>query len=288
MKKLAIVTDTSANLAFDQAKKAGLALIPYSVRMGGVVYQDMVELDSRTFYEQMTNHDDLSTGTPPLTTVSDALEKLHAQGYTDALCLTSAPQLTGMAGLYHALEKAGDCPLKLHPYPTRQIGPAVGLMAMRAAQWRDQGCPVEDILKKLPALDQASDTFALFRTLSYVRQGGRLGHYRNILGNILNIQPVLTINQAGRIELLSKKRGKKRSFQALLDTLEGRLRDIGPYWLSIFSGYNDLERESLKEALAPAIERADFYLERELTPVLGVHAGPGAIGAALLPLEAKP
>lgn len=282
MKKIAIFGDTSQDLTLDMKEKYGIEILSYQLQMGEEHYKDQVDIQSREFYERMENYEVLSTGTPNLQDAIDALDKAKAQGAEEAILITSSEKLTGMVQLYTAIASSYEG-LKLHIFETDQIAAATGLQTIYAAELRDQGKTSEEILQELESIKKEKDAsiFALFRTLKYIIRGGRFNKYKGMLGMFLHINPLLRAVD-GEVGVIGKARGKKKSLGLLVEEVKEYIGDAKEYRIAIFSGNNDKEVAQLQELLKEEIEKAKMVIVTELTPMLGVHAGPEAIGVSLL------
>ena len=162
MTKIAIFGDTSHDLTFEIGKELGIELIPYQIQMGDKEYTDQVDIDSRTFYQTMAKYDVLTTGVPSPQVVIEALDRVKEEGYTDAIMIASSSKLTGMVNLYNSI-KAGYEGINLHIFDTLEIASSAGFMTMHAAQNRNDGKSVEEILEELENDKKNASIFALFR-----------------------------------------------------------------------------------------------------------------------------
>lgn len=283
MTKIAIFGDTSQDLTFELGKEFGIEVIPYQIQMGDREYTDQVEIDSRTFYKNMENYETLSTGIPSPQTVLDVLDRLKLEGYTDAIMITSSSKLTGMHNLYSSIKSEYEG-INLHIFDTLQIGTSAALITIHAAKNRNENKSVEEIISDLEKDKQNSNIYALFRTLKYIVKGGRFNKYAGMLGNILNIHPLLK-SENGEIGVIDKKRGKTKSQMSLVETIKEYIGNSQNYWMSVFSGNNDEEAREIEEKLKDQLDKAKYVIRGQLSPVLGVHAGPQSVGVSVLKFD---
>lgn len=283
MNKIAIVADTTQDLTFELGEKYGIKVIPYMVQMGDQHFRDQLDIDTRRFYETMSQYEVLSTGIPPLQDVTNQLDHLVSEGYTQALVITSASKLTGMRQLYEVVLQQYQG-LELTIFESRYVGSITGLLSIYAAQLRDQGHSVKEIYQSLEEKDQKGQILALFRSLKYVIRGGRFNKYAGMIGTFLNINPLLTIKDS-EVTILKKARGKKKSFQTLVEAVKDKVKGAKSYYMVLFSGDNAEEIAALKDVLKEEIVNSALCIETELSPVLGVHAGPQSVGVSILILD---
>lgn len=283
MSKIAIFGDTAQDLTIELAKNHGIELIPYKLEIDGKSYIDQVEIQSREFYQGMDSYNDLKTGTPGLQLVIEVLDRLKEENYTDAIMITCSSKLTGMYNVYNSVKHMYEG-INLHLIETDQIASSTALVTIYAAQLRDEGYKIDEILERINNVLDKVNIFALFRTLTYVARGGRFNKYKGMLGNLLNIQPLLTPID-GEVGIISRSRGKKKSQNTLVESVKEYIGDSKNYWLSIFSADNDKELSEIREKLKDEFAKAKFVLKSELTPMLGVHSGPKAVGVGILKFD---
>ncbi|WP_124059659.1 DegV family protein [Vaginisenegalia massiliensis] len=283
MNKIAIVADSSQDLTFELGEKYGIEILSYYVQMDDNHYKDLVDIDTQYFYDHMSQHKVLSTGIPPIQEVFDKFDQLKEEGYTQAVVITSSAKITGMRQLMQVVADQVEG-IELFIIDSRQVAGSAGLLAIQAAQLRDQGQPAQAIVEELERLLPQANIFALFRTLEYVVRGGRFNKYKGMLGTLLNIHPLLKAVD-GEVGVIDKARGNKKSLQRLVNCVRDEIGSAQRYRLFIFSGDNPEEVAQLRDDLADVIARADLVIETQLTAVLGVHAGPKSIGVSTLILD---
>lgn len=278
MKKFAILADTSHNFDLKTAEKYDIYLLKYYLTLGDKTYQDLTEIETRHFYKVMKDYDELYTAVPGPEDAQKMIDQIRKDGYKDILTLTSSADVTGMYNLQELIKKENP-DLNIKVLDTRSVSMGSGFQGIYAAMLRDKGMDLETVYNKLSEKIKDSYIYAIFRTLDYVVKGGRLSPIKGAIGKLFHIHPILGFEE-GKIKIHELVRGEKKSFEKLLsyikNTLNGR-----PYFLNIFSGDNDEEREVLKERLKNEIKNAVLYLETDITPVLGVHGGPGSIGCII-------
>ncbi len=281
--KIAIVADSTHDFTFELGERFNVKVLSYYIEMGDKTYKDLVDIDSRTFYQTMKNHDTLSSGIPPIQDVINLLDQIKDEGYEEVIMISSSAKLTGMYNL-HAVVKETYEGLNIHIFESGQIAAGAGLMTIRAAALRDQGLSATEIVDELEKAKQNMYTYALFRTLKYVVKGGRFNKYAGMIGNILKINPLISLED-GNLNILKKIRGPRKSLMAMANEIRKDIADSKRFNLIVFSGDNDDEIAELKGMLSDLIERAELFIETELTSVLGVHAGPKSIGVSAMLLD---
>ena len=283
MNKIAIVGDTSQDLTFEIAKEKNVELISYYIERDGQSLKDLLEIDSNEFYSTIDNYKELTTGVPPVADGLELIERLKNEGYTDVICLASSSKLTGMVGMYNSIKQMVEG-IDITIVDTDLIASAAGIVVLEAARLRDQGKTKEEILSYIDKMCSQVSILAVFKTLKYLVKGGRFNKYKGMIGNLLNINPIITL-KSGELEMVDKVRGSKKSIATLVKIIEDSADDCNSYKLVLFHAEDFEDYENFKSSLQSVINKADEVIETRITSVLGVHTGPQTIGATLLKLS---
>ncbi len=141
------------------------------------------------------------------------------------------------------------------------------------------------IINRLHAIQQASEVIFTLDTLHYLARGGRIGRVQAIAGSLLHIKPVIEVDKMdGKYNSIGRVRTMKQGLEFICDTIRARFTDRRPLWVSVMHGQCIDQAEALKERLMVnlKVERAEIL---QISPVLGVHTGPGVVGAAAVPMD---
>jgi DegV family protein with EDD domain len=156
------------------------------------------------------------------------------------------------------------------------------MLVVTAAEMAKAGASREEIIAEVHRLRSELRLYFLVDTLEYLKKGGRIGKASAVLGSLLNIKPILSIDDEGLVFPFDKVRGQKRAMARIAEVLESDVKDR-PVTLVIAvtpgysSGLTEIS-ELLKERL-----NVRNYMETEIGPVIGTHAGPGTIGLFVFP-----
>lgn len=283
MKKFEILVDTTQDFTFDLASQYDLTLIPYYLNLDDKNLKDLVEIEKSDFYNNIDSYEKISTGVPPIQDILYKIEEIKKNGIHSALAITSSSDVTGMRNAYESVKSiVNDFNLKI--VDSELVGSATGLIAIEASKFRAKGHSLEETRDYVDILKNKSKIFAIFRTLDYLVKGGRISPIKAAIGGFLNIFPILTIKDK-KVEILEKARGQAKSLMRLAEIVKEDIGDSKEYHIVLFQGSNQEEFLKLKELLKDQIEKSGLYMETVLTPVLGVHAGPSAIGVSILKLD---
>jgi DegV family protein with EDD domain len=279
MNKIAVVTDSTANLKPEIAEAYDIAVIPLKVHWGDKTYVDGVTLSAETFYQWLEEREDPpKTSQPSVGEFIQFFEEVAERYQTDTILGTFiSAELSGtMASATQA--KAQLPHLNITLVDTRFVSMAAGFQALCAARASRAGASVDDILAHVQQVRAHTDLLFTVDTLDYLRRGGRIGGAAHLLGTLLNLKPLLTI-QGGVVEALSKSRGRQKSLQVMSETIQERLAGRHPPELAIMhtgvEGDEDVAQLTswVTEHLKPQRLYTGLF-----SPVVGTHGGPRTIG----------
>ena len=277
-----IVTDSTSDLDPSVVERLGIVLVPLNIHFGAEVYRDGVDMGKQEFYERLVQSAVLPRTSQP--TVSDfqaTYESLAADPATEAIV---SVHLGGkLSGTINAAQTAarllseGDDPTPpVHVVDSDQASMGLGFAAMAAAEAVADGADVEAIVAAAQRTAQRSRVLLIVDTLEYLQKGGRIGRARAFLGTLLRTKPVLEL-AAGEIEGIERPRTRQKAVERLFQLT---VRTPAPRRIGILYGTTPEEAESLAGRVREALPGVPVSVHR-CSPVIGVHTGPAALGAAI-------
>ena len=277
-----IVTDSTCDLPADAVEALGITVIPLTVLFGEEELRDGVDITAEQFFRRLGREKALPTTAAPGPGAFRAVyERLLAEGATQIVSVHLSSKLSA------TLESArqGGAGLPVTYVDTLQVSLALGVCVMEAARAVQQGATAEQAAAV--ALDTARRTqiFFTLETLEYLRRGGRMSRGQEFFGSLLQIKPVITV-QDGEVHPAARMRTKQKAVEDLLRRC-AEMRPVSTVFALHASTPDELAhlRERL-HGLAPESR----YVESRITPVIGVHVGPGAVscGVTRAPDEQSP
>jgi DegV family protein with EDD domain len=275
MRKTAIITDSSCDLSDEQLAEHGIHMVPLRIVCQDAEYRDRVELSQEALYEILKNELP-KTSLPLPEDVSDLYERLAAEGVTDVVhvCISS-----GLSGTYNmvrmiAQDYAGKMNIRIIDSGTLSTG--LGAMTLAVAEALESGLTPDQAVEKAKAVRKNQLGMFVIRTLEYLRKGGRIGLVEGVVGSLLNIKPIIFINDDGVYQTLAKARG----YKAAVDTmLQEAVRRFGKAKinLSVVHGQALDDAQALMEKLKQTLNIQKSWI-CPVSPVLAVHTGPGLLG----------
>lgn len=273
--KLRIITDSASDIT--PPHRPDLTILPMTVTFGDAQYRDGVDLDHRQFFELLIEGDGLPT-TSQLSPgqFEDAFRQAVEAGET-ALAITLSSKLSG------TYQSACIAAQEFEPgqvYVVDSLNATIGerILIQRAFQLADEGMAPAQIAEALERERREIHLVALLDTLEYLKRGGRLSASAALVGGLLSIKPVITLED-GEVKVLGKARGSKNGHNLLLQEIErsGGIDFDRPYCL----GYTGLSGELLDKYVADSASlwqgRTEHLPVSTIGGTIGTHVGPGAI-----------
>ena len=277
MEKIAIFTDSACDLTDQELADHHIKFLPLQIIYKDKAFQDRVEISPDEVYgnlEKEVPKTSLPTGTD-----MDALfRSLIEEGYTHAIGVMISGGLSGTANSVSLM--AQEYPeLTTYIYDTKNLSISQGIMAIKAAKMVEAGASFEAIKEALPKERASVDTYYCLATLEYLIKGGRIGKVSGTIGQMLNIKPIIYVNEEGVYVTLDKARGTKQAYTKLVNILKENLEKT-KCRVYVLHGGAKKEAQDMVERIKdlPGILSLEY---RQISPALGVHTGRGLIGIAV-------
>ena len=272
-----IIVDSTADLLPEIA--ARVKVVPLTIRFGDREYIDGVTIDSKKFYEMLVESDKLPTTSQANPGIfADAFSEAVEAGY-EVVCVTCSAKLSGTH--QSACIAAADYPGKVHVVDSRSIALGSAILVQYALDLAEKGLNAEEISWKLLQKREKIRLVAMLDTLEYLKKGGRISKTVAFAGGLLNIKPVICIED-GEIKILGKARGSRQGNNLLVQ----EIRKAGgvDFGKPLLLGYTGLSDVLLQKYIADSAELWEPYRDklpvRIVGSVVGTHAGPGAVAVA--------
>jgi len=275
--KIGVVTDTNACLDyFDH--DYDIPILRSIIHLGEKEYLDHVELTADDFYRHLKSDPDLfpRTSQPPTAEMIETYKNMAEKGYTDIVFVTISKYMSGIHGA--AMVAAKEVPeVNVHVFDSRSVAYPQAKMALKAAELAKKGATVEKILEELTRIRDNNHIYFAVDTLAYLVKNGRLSNAQGFMGRMLKIKPLLHISKEGRVENIEKIRTFKRAVNRVIEMYleETKDMDVSPF---ICHAHNEETKEYIESALKEHDAEIESVFSMPLTPAVGAHSGPGAIG----------
>ncbi|MGB8213363.1 MAG: DegV family protein [Anaerolineales bacterium] len=268
-----IITDSTSDLGPEIAAEFGLAIVPLSVTIGGVVYQDGVDIHQKDLFSLVEKYKELPKTAAP--SVGEFIKAFDKPG--ESLFIGISSKLSGT--LQNAILAAGSFPSgKVRVVDTLNLSTGVGLLALRAAGLRDQGLASMQIEKELLDSVLKVRTSFVVDTMEYLYKGGRCTALQAIAGSVLKIHPVIEVRPDGTLGVKEKARGtRQKGIQRMLDDFASHLDELDRRRVFVTHTASDVDAEFLKNEIIRLAAPQDVRIT-QAGSVISSHCGPGTIG----------
>jgi DegV family protein with EDD domain len=270
---LRIVTDSNCDLLPDLIKKHDITVVPFYINIGAESYLDGVEMSRADFYEGLPAFEvHPMTSVPGPGTFVEVYERLADEGATEIVSIHMAASLSAMVNSARlAAEEMPALPVTVFDSGNLTLG--TGLQVLAAARAAARGQTRGQIVSLLEDLSARTYCFAALDTIEFLRRSGRLSRFQWGLGAALRIKPVLKMH-AGVAEM-ERVRTRSRALDRTVELVE----DLGPLEeLVLVHTHSPGEAQALWQKASHLPAWQNLPLSAEVTPVIGTHIGPGALG----------
>jgi DegV family protein with EDD domain len=269
-----IVADTTSGLPHEMLKTLGIPLIPQIVVFGEESYRDDTELDTATFLQKLKASAQLpKTAAPPPQLYHPIFEQALKDG-EDVVVVAPSAKVSGT--VRSAEVAAQDFPsLKVHVVDTQTVAGNLASLVLLAHEWAREGMNAEAIVKRLNEWIPRGRLFFLVNTLEYLQKGGRIGGAKALLGELLQVKPILCL-QKGQVEPFEQQRTKRRALARILEIVEEQCPKNAAANLSVMQADALEEADTLAADLRSRMNLTHIPIY-ELPPAIVVHGGPGVM-----------
>jgi len=271
-----IVTDSTCDLPENVIQELGITVVPLFINLFDKGYLDGVEITRQDFYTNLPDYKvHPTTGVPGLNAFLQAYKALASKGASEILSIHISESLSGTVGVARtAASELEQIPVTVRD--SGQLSLGTGFQVETAARMANEGKTIDEILFALDELMPRIFVTAGLKTLEYLRRSGRMSRFMTGLGSLLQLKPILTMKngQPGSERVRTTQKAEAR----LVKMLEEH-QPIERFAL--------LHTNAPEEANAFHLRIVDLIPEGEvysmdITPVIGAHIGPGAVGYAII------
>ena len=286
MSKVKIVTDSTADIPKALAEELNITVVPLKVMFSEEEsYEDGVTLTTQEFYQKLTATQSIPTTSQPTPfQFEEVYRTLIHEGDTNILSIHLSARLSGtFQSATIAKESLDDENVNLHVIDSKRASYGIGLIVVELARLAEQGKSMQECLARLEELLHDTKLYFLVDTLEYLQKNGRIGGASALLGSLLKIKPILSLNEDGEVFPFEKVRGQKKALNRILEVLKEEFGDEPVHIGACHAMNESLARELLERS------RSEFDVKSEVLTnigsVVGAHVGPGAV--ALMVTKAK-
>ena len=215
--RVALVTDTSCDLSDEQLSQYDIRTVALRVATSQGEFRDRLEITQEQLYD-LLQREVPKTSLPLPEDVSNLYRTLHDEGATSILHLSISGSLSGTFNMVSLLAEDFE-DMKIHVFDSKTLSCGLGLLVLEAAESLQNGMSVEDTIALLEKRREHQLGAFVIRTLEFLRKGGRIGRVEGAIGSLLQIKPVIYVNDEGVYNTLCKARGFSNALTAMVDEI---------------------------------------------------------------------
>ena len=270
-----IVTDTTAGLPRELTSQLDIPVLPQIVVFGEKSFRDDTELDTGMFLELLRTSPQLPKTSAPPPALYHPIIETAIQRRDTLICLHPSSKISGT--VRSAQVASQDHPgADIRIVDTQTIACNLGSMVLLANEWVNEGLDTTTILSRLDVLIMTQRIFFLVDTLEYLHKGGRIGGAKALIGEMLQVKPILTITN-GQVEPFEQQRTKRRALARIVEITKEQCPPDSNSHLCVMHADADQDAHSLALQLKELLEYEEIPIY-EIPPAIVVHAGPKVLG----------
>ncbi|GFN35687.1 DegV family protein [Tepidimicrobium xylanilyticum] len=278
--KTIVMTDSCCDLPYDFIKESNIHVIPFTYHMDGEDYSDDFgkSLDYKEFYNRIRKGSMPTTSQITAFTFEENFRKFTSEGYS-VIYIGFSSQLSSTfnnAILARNMLLEENPSLDITLIDSRSASVGQGAIIFYVSQMLKEGKSKEEIIQWVEENKLKVNHWFVVDSLEHLKRGGRISSASAAVGTLLDIKPLLNVDDYGKLNVIKKIRGRKKSIKTLLDVL--KLNIVNPEEQVIFINHGDCldEAEYLKELLLKEVRVKDVMINY-VGPIIGTHTGPGML-----------
>jgi DegV family protein with EDD domain len=281
MSKIAVVTDSTTYMPPDLVKKHNISVAPQVLIWGDQTYKDGVDIESREFFTRLKTTKVMpSTSQVAVVSFQEIFQDLVAKDF-EVLALLVSSKLSGtIQSAMQAKELMGSAGEKVHVVDSQSVAMALGFQVLAVARALEDGASLQDAMALAEKSYQYTGIFFAVDTLEFLHRGGRIGGAQRFLGTMLNMKPILAI-QDGRVEGIERIRTKAKAQDRVLELTIEKVAGRTPVHLATLHANAGEDARALLTRAEQALHPVESIFT-EVSPTVGTHAGPGTVGLAFM------
>lgn len=291
MRDYCITTDSNSDLPKEYIEQFNTTIVPQYYSFGDTVYGDELNMPPAEFYERMKAGELPGSQANNPAVIEEKFRALLDKGF-DIIHIAFSSALSGsynnvcvVAG--ELLEEYKDA--KITVIDSLNVSLGESIMVIHANELKEKGSSYEDVVSELETFKNHINVQFTVDDLFHLQRGGRVSKATALVGSALNLKPFLYVSDAGTLSSAGTARGRKKSLHTLVDRMKDTMDDNADYSLPVGIVHgNCLEDAQLLSELVREQTPFTNIIINDISPSIGAHAGPGAIGVLYYGKEKQP
>jgi DegV family protein with EDD domain len=276
---IALITDSTSDIPDDLVAQYDIRIAPQYLIWGTEQFRDRFEVTPREFYNRLATSTVHPKSSQPV--VADFLaliEEARAGGAEAAVIITISSQLSGT--VESARQAAAQSAIPVHVVDSKTGGMALGWQVIAAARAREAGGDAEAMVDAANAARSTMQIIFFVDSLEHLHRGGRIGGAARLVGSALNLKPLLYVDHdVGRVEPGERIRTRRKALDRVYEVFFEHMDVSRPMHIAVIHSNAPDLAEALRERVLADYDPAELLLTG-ISPVMGTHIGPGAVGLA--------
>jgi DegV family protein with EDD domain len=285
LSSIRIVTDSTADLPSSIIDKYNIKVVPLKVHFDEETYLDGVTIQPETFYSKLQNAAQLpTTSQPSPINFVDAYKEIAEQAPESNII--SIHLSSALSGTYQSAMLAKSMleeQVEITVVDSLSASFGLGFAVIAAAEAANQGKTVEECVQLSKKCIADQTIFFLVDDLTYLQKGGRIGKAAAMFGSLLNIKPILSVDDHGEVYPMDRVRGSKKAQMRIFEAIQQKYGSDAVKLAVLHVAAEDVAQE-WGEALKQQLNIKELVIS-SVGPVIGVHTGPGTIATIVTRAE---
>ncbi len=279
MEKIALITDSCADIPASLRDKHNIYIVPLIIQTKDGEYKDGVNIKVEEVYERQKT-EMLKTSSPQGEDITNTIEQVFKDGYTHAFIIPLSSGLSGTFNQFRLLSLDYD---NVEVIDAHSASIGNGAIVLQMAKYIEEGKTFEELKELAHHLSLSTKAFFSIPSLDLLEKGGRIGKAAYLIGSVVNIVPILSFAEDGQINSVAKVRGNKKVISKLVSLCQKELEEHPnkKYNICIAQGNNPEGFAKLKEEMLAAFPHYEAFVETNVGATLSVYLGEGMLGALI-------
>lgn len=276
--KIGIITDSTCDIPREFLNKLGIKVLPLRIVYQGREYRDGVDITAEAVYAHL-EQEVPTTSLPSPQDAESLLLSMKEQGYTHVLVIHLSSGLSGTGQMIGTVAEQIDG-MTVKVIDSKSISMGLGFIVMEAARAVQAKMSFEAVCNLVSSVRDRLSVYFVLSTLEYLKKGGRIGKVSGTIGELLQLKPIITVNKEGLYTTFAKVRGKKQALDRLVGIAKEHISKAASQIAVCYGGAQEEAAYIIKQI--GQLANVKELITSSVSPVIGVHTGPGTVGFAVL------
>lgn len=275
--RVAIVTDSTADLPAELRERLGITMVPLNVHIGDDTYKDQVEITTPRFMELLASSGQFPTTSQPSAGLFEQVFRELATTHDEIVCVLISSRLSGTLQSAQIAAEAVRDVIPVEAVDSLNASLGCGFQVLHAHRLATEGLGAGEIASRLRAQTSRYHIIFFVETLEHLRRGGRIGKAASLVGSMLKLKPLLRVDE-GQVVPFERTRTRRKATDALVEFAENL---TGIERIAALHNTTPEDARQLYDRVRHLARQESEVPIALFGPVLGTHVGPGTLGLAI-------